>query len=87
METQLLTPREVDLLLRYPAGRTLRLAKAGRIPCIRLPDGEIRIDMADLETLLRRGAEGVQAMPETTTHNSWPSDNAKRRRRRGLRHD
>jgi len=56
MDRQLLTPREVDVLLRYPAGRTLRLAKAGRILCIRLPDGEIRIDEADLETLLGAGA-------------------------------
>jgi excisionase family DNA binding protein len=55
MERNLLTPREVDVLLRYPRGRTLRLAKAGRIPCVRLPDGEIRIDEADLEALLRQG--------------------------------
>jgi hypothetical protein len=54
---KLLTPSEVDGILRYRPGRTKRLAAAGRIPCIRLPDGEIRIDEADLETLLRAGAE------------------------------
>ena len=53
MEIRLLKPREVDLLLRYPAGRSLRLAKAGRIPCIHLPDGEIRFDEAEIEQLLK----------------------------------
>jgi predicted site-specific integrase-resolvase len=52
---QLLTPREVDVMLRYPAGRTLRLVKAGKIPSIRLPDGEVRIDEAALKKLLDAG--------------------------------
>jgi predicted site-specific integrase-resolvase len=61
MNSQLLTPREVDVLLRYPAGRTLRLAKAGRIPFIRLPDGEIRIDEAELKKVLDAGThEGAR---------------------------
>ena len=38
----LLTAREVDVILRYPAGRTAKLAKAGKIPFITLPDGEMR---------------------------------------------
>jgi predicted site-specific integrase-resolvase len=48
----LLTPRDVDGLFRYPAGRAARLAKAGRIPCIRLPDGEIRFDASEIEKML-----------------------------------
>ena len=52
---ELLKPQEVDLLLRYPFGRTLRLAKAKQIPCIRLPDGEIRFDKDEIEKLLKEG--------------------------------
>jgi hypothetical protein len=48
----LLTPREVDRLLRYPSGRAARLARAERIPFIRLPDGGIRFDQAEIERLL-----------------------------------
>lgn len=39
-------------MLRYPYGKTGRLAKAGKIPYIRLPDGGIRIRKDDIETLL-----------------------------------
>lgn len=59
METRLLKPREVDLLLRYPSGRTRRLAKAGQIPFIRLPDGEIRFDERVIEDLLKSGGKGA----------------------------
>lgn len=59
METRLLKPREVDLMLRYPSGRTLRLAKAGHIPFIRLPDGEIRFDRKVIEALLQSEDAGV----------------------------
>ena len=38
----LLTPREVDQLFRYPHGRSAKLAKAGELPAVFLPDGEIR---------------------------------------------
>jgi hypothetical protein len=48
----LLRPREVDLILRYPAGRTLRLAKKGLITSIILPDGEVRIPESAIEILL-----------------------------------
>jgi hypothetical protein len=48
----LLHPHEVDRLLRYPRGRAARLARAGRIPFIRLPDGEIRFDQIEIERLL-----------------------------------
>ena len=48
----LLMPREVDRLLRYPRGRSARLAKAGKLPCITLPDGELRFDQAEIERFL-----------------------------------
>jgi hypothetical protein len=40
----LLTPEEVDRFFRYPRGRAARLAKAGMLPAIFLPDGELRFD-------------------------------------------
>jgi len=52
MNVNLLKPREVDLLFRYPAGRTLRLAKAGKIPFVRLPDGELRFDEQEIQRIL-----------------------------------
>ena len=55
METRLLRPGEVDFFLRYPSGRSLRLAKAGRIPFIRLPDGEIRFEESAIRRLLAEG--------------------------------
>ena len=54
--SDLLNPREVDLLLGYPSGRTLRLVKAGKIPSITLPDRQIRIAASDLELMLVAGA-------------------------------
>ncbi|MEI7837853.1 MAG: hypothetical protein WCK05_15740 [Planctomycetota bacterium] len=44
MPNDILTPEEVDCLLRYPRGRAVKLAKAGLLPAIILPDGEIRFD-------------------------------------------
>ena len=51
----LLMPREVDRMLRYPRGRALRLAKSGQLPAIRLPDGEIRFDSAQIDRILQQG--------------------------------
>lgn len=36
----------------------MRLVKAGRIPSIKLPDGQVRIDAAVIEKLLRKPTEG-----------------------------
>jgi len=52
METNLLKPRKLDLIFRYPPGRSLRLAKRGQLPYIVLPDGEIRFDQKDIEKIL-----------------------------------
>lgn len=51
MSKTLLMPREVDRILRYPRGRSLKLAKAGRLAFIRLPDGEIRFDQSVIEKI------------------------------------
>jgi len=62
MTQTLLMPRELDRILRYPRGRSLRLAKLGKIPCVRLPDGEVRFRPADLEFLLSSTAKGSEAV-------------------------
>jgi hypothetical protein len=48
----LLTPIELDGLLRYPRGRSQRLARRQLLPHITLPDGAIRFRPADVEKLL-----------------------------------
>lgn len=50
--TQLLTPRDVDRILIYPAGRARRLAREGRLPAVTLPDGQIRFRREDIERLI-----------------------------------
>lgn len=46
MSTKLLLPEEADVLLRYPLGRSERLARRGKLPHIKLPDGSIRFHEA-----------------------------------------
>lgn len=58
---QLLKPNEVDSILRYPAGRSTKLVKAGLLPFIRLPDGQIRFDERDIEQLLEKQQGGHNA--------------------------
>lgn len=43
---------ELDKLLRWPLGRSERLAKKRRIPHIILPDGEIRVRWMDIKPLI-----------------------------------
>ena len=40
----LLYPEEVDQRLKWPLGRSERLAKQRRLPYVLLPDGSIRFD-------------------------------------------
>ena len=60
---RLLTPRETDQLLRYPHGRSIRLAKEGKLPAIVLPDGEYRFIEQDIESILHvhRASEPSEA--------------------------
>jgi hypothetical protein len=59
-------PREFDRLLRYPRGRSIRLARAGHLLYIRLPDGEIRFNEAEIERLVcsSRNREQVPPSPD-----------------------
>lgn len=63
----LLVPHEVDRLLRYPRGRSVRLAKAGKLPHVILPDGGFRFYQDDIERLLSRRDENEQQAVEITT--------------------
>jgi len=57
MSTQelLLTAAEVDRALRYPRGRSIRLARRGVLPHVVLPDGEIRFEREAIADLLANG--------------------------------
>jgi hypothetical protein len=46
--TILIDDNEAALLLRMLPARLVRLARRGQIPCIKLPDGEVRFDPAEL---------------------------------------
>ncbi|MBN2131778.1 MAG: hypothetical protein JW741_19920 [Sedimentisphaerales bacterium] len=59
--SNLLTPHDVDQLLRYPNGRSARLAREGKLPCIILPDGEVRFDQDQIEQTLAAHARQVFA--------------------------
>ena len=54
MDIELLKPKEVDMLLRYPFGKSLRLAKANLLPHIELPGGEIRFDKSEIAKFLTK---------------------------------
>ena len=49
---ELFTDRELDVLLRFTAGHSRRLAERGLIRAIRLPDGSLRFDARDIEEML-----------------------------------
>lgn len=57
IEERLLKPGEVDLLMRYPRGRSARLAQQGRLPHILLPDGEIRFSHSEIQNVLRQARQ------------------------------
>ncbi len=66
MATELLTAREVDQVLRYPRGRSAKLARDGMIRCVRLPDGEVRFLKSEIKRLIESGAQEspVRERPE-----------------------
>ena len=48
----LIDSREAGRLLEMLPARVTRLAKRGLLPCVILPDGEVRYNTADLRTWL-----------------------------------
>jgi hypothetical protein len=53
---ELLTDNDVDRLLRFPRGRSLRLARKGLIPHVELPDRSIRFERVAIDAWLLRCA-------------------------------
>jgi hypothetical protein len=49
-----LYPDDIDTRLNWPAGTAKRLARRGRLPHIRLPDGSIRFEWSEIEPLIQR---------------------------------
>ena len=45
---------EVDRRLKWSVGRADRLAKRGRLPHVRLPDGSLRFEWTAIERLIIR---------------------------------
>ena len=54
MAHDLLFPEDIDRKLKWPAGHAMKLAKAGKLPHIRLPDDSIRFDWEEIAALIRR---------------------------------
>ena len=53
----LLYPEEIDQRLNWPLGKAEKLARQRRLPYVLLPDGSVRFDWAEIESLrLRVGA-------------------------------
>lgn len=48
----LLYPEDVDQRLNWPPGRAERLARQQRLPHVLLPDGSIRFDWEQIESLI-----------------------------------
>ena len=61
---KLITPRELDRLLRYPTGRSLRLAKKGKLPFVELPDGDIRFVESQVLSILGLNRHEPKTMSE-----------------------
>jgi len=58
--TQLLMTYEGANLLQMPTVRLSRLAREGKVPCVRLPDGELRFDEADLWAWVESHKQGEE---------------------------
>lgn len=50
---KLLTAFDVDRLLRWPSGRALRMARAGKLPYLESPDGQPRFNRRAVLGLLK----------------------------------
>lgn len=50
---ELMTGRDVDKRLLWPLGRAEKMARNGKIPHILLPDGGIRFDRNEIESLIK----------------------------------
>ena len=60
-DSHLLTAREAGTKLRMLSARVVRFANRGILPCVRLPDGEIRFDSADLDEWIEQHKKPAEA--------------------------
>lgn len=60
----MLTAMDVGLWLNLPTLQVERLARHGKIPCIRLPTNEILFDCAELLMWMDRLRDGPQGAPD-----------------------
>ncbi len=59
----LLTPAQVDAILQYPSGRSARLARAGKLPSVTLPDGGLRIPEDEVDRIVNGETPAVPRLP------------------------
>ena len=52
MTDERLYPEQIDGILNWPLGTSARLARRGKLPHYRLPDGSLRFDRAEIEQLI-----------------------------------
>ena len=76
MSDDLLTPRDVEIILCFPRGRAVKMARNGDIPHITLPTvgkerAEIRFIRSQVDEWLAAGCPAVE--PETCSTTSGPT--------------
>ncbi len=52
MDSDHIYPEQIDRLLNWPLGTASRLARRGKLPHFRLPDGSIRFDRVEVEAMV-----------------------------------
>lgn len=52
MKIFLLKPEQVDMIFQWPLGKSIELAKQGRLPFIWLPDGSLRFERKVIFSLI-----------------------------------
>lgn len=62
----LIDARDAGILLSMPSPRVMRLAKRGVLPCVKLPDGELRFSRADLAEWVEQYRQPTQ--PQGAAH-------------------
>jgi len=73
----LLTDVEAARKVRMTTSRLIRLARAGDVPCVRLPDGELRFDPQDLAGWIgqhKHEGAGMFGLLNPTDKKKWRDD-------------
>jgi hypothetical protein len=67
VDNEPLYPEQIDRLLNWPLGTAARLARRGKLPHYRLPDGSFRFDRAEIEALVVHVVTKKSAESEAAT--------------------